>query len=665
LTSTNGQTDERAVSWTRPLRSHLSLIVIALLIATSAVLIGLNFRQGRRAALASASREMRIYSERVVDRYRSVFGSAALAVDIASSSEVERHPEVEDQATLGHFLQQLLRSSDYIDGAYIGYPTGAFVHAVNIRNNLLWRSALSAPDNAAFATRIIAIDDQGQRTSRWEFLDKDGRWLATTDPEPANYDPRTRPWYQAALQQSALVSTAPYRMATTHEVGMTLARRHSAYGTIVIGADVLLGAIDTFLSTQLITPSAKIFVFDASNRLIASSDRTSAIEAECTDNCPSGSSEANPFVERTRAMISSVEQGDRGTRVLPINDRDYLLVTSAITKTPLLEGGHIASIAPIADLTAASERLLNQGLLLSAGVLALGMLCAFLVASAMSRSLGAITGQAHGLQRFEFGETERVKSRITEISQLAAAVSAARETISTFGLYVPKELVRRIIESREFTGRIGHRQRVTALFSDIMDFTTICEKHSAEDVVEMLSDYFDLFSEVVQNHRGVIIQFSGDGVFALWNAPQPDELHIDRACLCALELRSRVDAFNADQKQHGAPQFHTRFGLHTGTVVVGSVGAKDRIQFTAMGDAVNVASRLEGLNKQFKTTILVSGAVVAGARSAFRFRPLGPVRAKGRRKEIEAFELCGADESERQAQPGQSAAIGSLSESSA
>src|SRR5262249_40889958 len=172
------------------------------------------------------------------------------------------------------------------------------------------------------------------------------------------------------------------------------------------------------------------------------------------------------------------------------------------------------------------------------------------------------------------GPSERISSRITEIRHLGGAVRAARETISAFGLYVPTDLVRRIIRSREFTDRSAQKQSVTALFSDIEDFAAICEQYPAEQVVSLLSDYFDLFSEVVRRHRGVIIQFSGDSVFALWNAPEEDERHIDNGCLCALELETRVKDFNHDQTQRGAPELATRFGIHTGHVVVGSVGAK-------------------------------------------------------------------------------------------
>src|SRR6516165_4644927 len=128
--------------WTRPLRFHLSVIVVALVVAIAAVLIVFNFQQGRRAALASAAREMRIFSDRIVDRYRAIFGSAALMVEVASSSAIERRPNPEDLANLGRFLQQILHSSQYVDSAYVGYPTGVFVDSVSISNDDQWRTVL-------------------------------------------------------------------------------------------------------------------------------------------------------------------------------------------------------------------------------------------------------------------------------------------------------------------------------------------------------------------------------------------------------------------------------------------------------------------------------------------------------------------------------------------
>jgi adenylate cyclase len=621
-------------TWTQPLRLHLSVIVGALVIAVSCALIGLNYLRGRQAALEYATREMRIYADRIVDRYRVVFGSAALLVEVASGSRMVRRPEEEDQATLGRFLQQILGSSEYIDSAYVGYPSGAFVDAVSIKNNPLWRTVLKAPTGAAFATRIIAIDDEGRHLSRWEFLDADGHWLATSDAEPTDYDPRERAWYRSAARAPGLITTAPYSFATNKAFGITLARRHSVYGSIVIGVDILVGTLNAFLSSQLITPRAKVFIFDAQNQIVASSD-------QCTGDCARASRD-QPLMDRIRSIVGQHAHGDNGELIVSRDGREYLVVVSSISSTPVIEGGSIVSLAPMRDLTAASDHLLRQGLLISVGVLAIGVAGAFLMARQISRSLAALTGQAHRLMRFELGATERISSRITEIWLLGGAISAAANAIATFGLYVPTDLVRRIIRSGEFTGRSGQKHSVTALFSDIANFTTICERYPAEEVATSLSDYFDLASEVVRRHRGVILQFAGDSVFALWNAPEEDELHVDRACSCALDLDASIREFNSNQIQRGAPEFATRFGVHTGIVVVGVVGARDRLQYTAMGDVINVASRLEGLNKALKTTILVSAAVVAGAKGEFCFTSFGLKQVKGRGEAVEVFELRAA-----------------------
>jgi adenylate cyclase len=182
---------------------------------------------------------------------------------------------------------------------------------------------------------------------------------------------------------------------------------------------------------------------------------------------------------------------------------------------------------------------------------------------------------------------------------------------------------------------------VTAWFTDIYDFTTLSEQRTPEEVVALLSDYFDIFNETVSEHGGEIIQFLGDSVFAMWNAPVADEHHAENACLCALAVDRKLRVFNADLKARGLPELRTRFGIHTGTAVVGSVGAKERLQYTAMGDTVNVASRLEGMNKVYGTAIMASSAVVAACGETIIFHPLGQAQVKGRATALDLYEVTG------------------------
>ncbi|MBV9967652.1 MAG: adenylate/guanylate cyclase domain-containing protein [Alphaproteobacteria bacterium] len=339
-------------------------------------------------------------------------------------------------------------------------------------------------------------------------------------------------------------------MATTRVYGITLAQRDAADAATVYGIDVLFQGMEAFLSTQLLTPGSHAYIFDPSDQVIAQSGRRAADAASDARN--------EALAEKVRAGLSSVSQAHAAVQTSKFShDGDnYVGTVTQISGSRVLEGGYIASITPIAELTRASDRLLTEGLAVSFFVLAVGVAFAVFVANRIGRLLGNITDQADRMREFDLEPVADVKSRVSEIAELAAAVGAARRTISAFSLYVPREIVRRIIASSEFAGRSGDRQTVTALFSDIRDFTTICERYPAEQVVSMLSQYFDLFSRVIERHHGVIVQFSGDGVFALWNTPQPDEQHRDHACRCALELKSALDAFNEQRRRVGAPRVH-------------------------------------------------------------------------------------------------------------
>ncbi|AWM27313.1 adenylate cyclase [Sinorhizobium fredii USDA 205] len=630
--------NKRLETWT--LRSLLSLVMVAVLIVVSATLVGLDYRRARNAAIEDAEANMGAFVDRLVGRLGMLSGDTSalvgLVASVANAFLVPPPERMNDKVAL---LREGIIRSPHIDGVYVGYPSGAFFHVVDLRSSA-WRIALDAPRGATLAVRSMERDDQGRPFDRVLFLDESGLQFAERQVAPAGYDPRIRPWYRAAVNGKAPMATGPYETATTAKLGMTISQAHRGNPKIVIGADVVLDTITDFLSRERLTRDSVSLILDAVGRPIMHSDPTAMrrILATKDSTAPVAVPETDPLVDSIRHNPPAPGKAS----FVNVGDRTYLAMVTPLESAQLLSGHRVVVAAPLDELMAAANETLVQSLAISGSVVVLAVLFSLVLAHLITKSLNQLTDSANRLQDLDFTTPIDVPSHVTEISTLNNAMNRARDAIFTFALYVPRELVRKGIESGQFTGRSGWRQEVTALFTDIYDFTTISEHHSPEAVVAMLSEYFDIFSEVVAAHDGTIIQFLGDSVFAMWNAPVADPRHAEHACRCALAVEERLEAFNAKQREKGLPEFRTRFGIHTGPAVVGSVGAKERLQYTAMGDTVNVASRLEGMNKDYGTTILASGAVMAQCGDVIAFRPLGFAQAKGRVSALEIYEVLSA-----------------------
>jgi adenylate cyclase len=332
--------------------------------------------------------------------------------------------------------------------------------------------------------------------------------------------------------------------------------------------------------------------------------------------------------------------GKKFRMIIHANSKSYLIHVDPVSDG-LMDEQYLAVAAPLKDFTGKMDKTREQSLLFAVVIILLAVPLAVYNARLMSKPLNTLAVEADKIRHFDLDSRVDVQSHIAEIAGLSKAVKAMQMSLSSFGRYVPKTLVERLLLAGKSPELGGERREATLLFTDIADFTTISESMGAEELMLTVSEYLQEVGSVIISHGGTIDKYIGDSIMAFWNAPNSQENHAALACEAALQACAVSEAINARWELQGKPVMHTRFGLHTGRPVIGNVGSDDRMNYTAMGAAVNLASRLEGLNKYYGTQILVSEAVKEQAGEDFMFRPVGKVLPKGTVSPVIAYELMG------------------------
>ena len=215
----------------------------------------------------------------------------------------------------------------------------------------------------------------------------------------------------------------------------------------------------------------------------------------------------------------------------------------------------------------------------------------------------------------------------------------ARFIRHAFGSYLSPELVHELAEHPERLELGGETREVTVLFSDIRGFTTLSEHLEPTELVALLNRYFTPVTRAIQAEGGFVDKFIGDAVMALFSAPVDLPDHPDAACRAAVGMVKALEAFNADQAAQGQPTIDIGIGIHTGEAVVGNMGSEERLNYTALGDSVNVASRLEGLTKEYGSRILITEVTRDGLQGAWETTFLGAIPVKGRHQPVSVFAL--------------------------
>lgn len=210
---------------------------------------------------------------------------------------------------------------------------------------------------------------------------------------------------------------------------------------------------------------------------------------------------------------------------------------------------------------------------------------------------------------------------------------------SAFGHYVSKEVANEVLKNPESLKLGGQKREITSFFADIANFTTWSEGTEPNALVSQLNEYFDAFSKVIMSQKGTVDKFEGDALVAFFGAPLESPDHAILACQGALQARKAIAELNTRWKEQGKKQLSFRIGINTGEATIGNIGSTERFDYTAIGDTVNLAARLEGTNKFYSTQIIISGNTHAKLEDKFELRRLDKVQVKGKDESINIYEL--------------------------
>jgi adenylate cyclase len=525
------------------------------------------------------------------------------------------------------FLSQL-QSQQNISWVAFGWPDGAFFAAHKLGDLGLEMMEI-APMDGAIKRRIdryqTVVGDIEFQKRRFENTD-----YAVTDQE----------WFIKSMQ-----SDEPrWFDVTSHPVGL---RPSIAYaGPIdvyqkrqgVLAVIIEYTRLAQFLSQLSVGKSGAAFILGRDGTTIAAPD-PDADEI----NMQQSNQPLLPIAQSALKQAGSAYESDQkiaGEQRLVAGGQSY-----AVTLTPLaFPGWTLATVIPEAEFLGPIETTIRQLLIgLAILILGAGIISAWVARRLIATPLIMVVDELKHVARFDLQKVRRHASRLIELENLSNAIADMAGGLAAFRKYIPADLVKTLVSEGIEPHPGGSIRPLTVLFADIAGFTGLSER-LGDQIIPLLASYLDTMSREVSGHGGTIDKFIGDAVMAFWGAPAADADHAVHACRAALACQRALRGSGlADDS--GRP-LRVRIGVNSGDMLVGNIGSELRLNYTVIGDAVNVASRLEGANKEYGTEIIIGEETRRLAGDTIHVREIDRLMVYGRAGGIAIYELLDMAEHE-------------------
>ena len=612
-------------------RSLLYSFLLLILILSALLLTATVFRGYRVANQVSVS-----YFNNAIVRTQSEINSITTPI-LNTLHQAKRSFEtglldVNDTENLNRYFLPIMEQIPYLNSINTGDEEG--------------NGYMFLKNGDILQSRIVNPGKWGSKKAKWLKFSQNLQ-LLEENIQDIGYDPRDRPWYKNAINSKDITApawTQPYIFRTTKEPGITVSIQILLPNkkSFVLAFDMQSKDLCAFSVTFRPSPNGKIFVMLDNGKVTGLPADPKFVTADGIEKYLLRDIKELEIEEITYAVESWQNAGrPDGKRFKISADGSTWWCMFAQHKNREENRSWICTLIPTSDVL--GNVTLQFLLILAITVVAciIAVIMSLVLSRKYAEPIDGLVQQVQALRNLDVKPQDRPKTTILEILHLAEANERMRIALDAFSRYVPIDIVRQLLDRGEAAKIGGKSSDVTILFTDIDGFASISEKMVPMELTLHLEEYFNLMLEALRVENATVDKLIGDAIMAFWGAPIDNPKHAISAVRAAWNCTQKLNELNKKWRDSGIPEFTTRFGIASGEAVVGNVGASSRLNYTALGDNVNLASRMEVLNKYYGTSILVTSSVVSQTDDVFMFRHVDRGAVKGKLQVEEIFELLG------------------------
>lgn len=611
----------------RKLRTAITSLFLAIKLGALLSMAFYIFHANKQLVVQFAGRVMTEIQRDTSTYILTLFDGMKKLAEIEQAFVLKQSDVSVENDALVRYMFEAIKSIPDLTIIHVGSPNGSLIALFSLLNAANPQHG-DGPLPESYKYALLFVDRFTEvPTETWYYLDKDGRRAGKWVAPAVTYDPRTRPWFEEVIKTKKQYWTQVNTFPIPEKEGITFATPlFDSNGSMIAiaGADIELTFLSKFLLKKETTPNGKLMVITKKGQIVSSSMPEAADLSLLGDSTP---------------VFNTAYQSYSGTGnsfpIFTVSGTEYLTIVAPLGFQEWL----LAIAIPANDVLGGVFRIQNSIYLFIFVIMIISTVLVTIFARRISAPITRLSKMIDRIRDLHLDNKIPTTSRIREIFEMQSAISAMQTAFVSFKRYVPTEIVRSLLSRGKAIELGGERKMLTIFFSDVYNFTSIVEGITIEELTPQLAAYFDAISRIILEHQGTIDKYIGDAVMGFWGAPLEVKDHPFIACDTALLVQETVNKLNSAWEKEKKSPLKTRIGLHTGTAIVGNIGTEERMNYTIMGDSVNLTARLENANKIYHTDILVSRDTYDLVHERYLMRPIDIIKVKGKEKAVEVYEL--------------------------